>query len=486
VASGDRGASKKWPRFAKGGDFSRFYSDVYLVVRWDAEAHDEYKKRLSNFNVLLTSNSPMYLYRRGLTWPERTAKGLNVRYLPSGCIFSQKGPALFFSDEASEDYILGVSNSLIFEYLFRTKTSFSWEIGAMKSLPVPLLSQDQTLKIGSLARSLAEVKERWSLCSELATGFVRPWILACDLVDHSSIPKRLQKLADYEFAQDELLRKLYGDLNDSVYAAYGINKETRTVIEATIGARPPELIWPQMEGKNADQKRMEHVWRLLSYIVKSIMEADGDGIVALFRVSDSIPLIDRVHDELAKLFPEQDINAVEGEIANELKRKVKGYDRTENIREWLENSYFAYHVSMYKSRPIFWHVASSQGKKAAAFSALVHYHRFDKERMAMLRATHLRGAIGVFRREAALARQEGRTDDHLEWQAKLEEVEELDKRLQRVQEGFHTGSEDYRILTPWKTDAERPQGWNPDMNDGVKVNIEPLQRAAVLRISEVV
>ena len=29
-------------------------------------------------------------------------------------------------------------------------------------------------------------------------------------------------------------------------------------------------------------------------------------------------------------------------------------------------------------------------------------------------------------------------------------------------------------------------GWDPDINDGVKVNIEPLQRAGVLRIAEVV
>ena len=127
---------------------------------------------------------------------------------------------------------------------------------------------------------------------------------------------------------------------------------------------------------------------------------------------------------------------------NELKRKVKGYDRVESIREWLEDVYFDYHASMYKNRPIFWHISSKQGKGPAAFSALVHYHRFDKERMAKLRGVYLREALGVFRREAALAGQAGRADDRLEWQAKVEEAEELDRRLQQVQEGFHQGSED--------------------------------------------
>ncbi len=33
---------------------------------------------------------------------------------------------------------------------------------------------------------------------------------------------------------------------------------------------------------------------------------------------------------------------------------------------------------------------------------------------------------------------------------------------------------------------ERPQGWEPDLDDGVKVNIEPLQQAGVLRRNDLV
>jgi hypothetical protein len=115
---------------------------------------------------------------------------------------------------------------------------------------------------------------------------------------------------------------------------------------------------------------------------------------------------------------------------------------------------------------------------------------FDKDCMAKLRGSYLRDAINLFRREAGLAAQEGRTDDRLEWQARGEEAEALDQRLQWLQEGQHEGPEggdrDFRILTPWKSEKERPQGWNPDLDDGVKVNIEPLQRAGVLRRNDLV
>ena len=104
--------------------------------------------------------------------------------------------------------------------------------------------------------------------------------------------------------------------------------------------------------------------------------------------------------------------------------------------------------------------------------------------------SYLRDAIETFRREAALADREGRAEDRIELQAGLEEAEALDRKLQAVQEGHHDGPEggdrDYRILTPWKSPERRPKRWAPDIDDGVKVNIEPLQKAGVLRIGKVV
>ena len=231
---------------------------------------------------------------------------------------------------------------------------------------------------------------------------------------------------------------------------------------------------------------MEHVWRLLSYAVKRVVEADEDGIVPFLDVAGEVPLLDRVHGELGKLFPGRDVNEVEVEIVNELKRKVKGYDRAESIREWLENVYFAYHASLYKNRPIFWHISSKQGKGPAAFSALVHYHRFDKDRMAKLRGVYLREALGVFRREAALAGQEGRADDR-------SGVAGQSRGGRRTRPAAPAGagrlpSRRGGLPDPHAVEdrKERPKGWDPDINDGVKVNIEPLQRAGVLRIPEVV
>jgi hypothetical protein len=207
------------------------------------------------------------------------------------------------------------------------------------------------------------------------------------------------------------------------------------------------------------------------------------------QATGEVPLAERVRHELLSLFPGRDESQLEVEIVNELKRSVKGYRKCASLDDWLANAYFEYHAGLYKSRPIYWHVASAQGTSPFAFGALVHYHRFDKNRMAEaareLRARHHRGASPRRRTR----RQGGRTDDRVELQAKLEEVQALDKKLQLIQEGHHEGAEggdrDFRILTPWKEPAKRPKGWSPDLDDGVKVNIAPLDRAGVLRASGV-
>ncbi|MYG00240.1 hypothetical protein F4212_14070 [Candidatus Poribacteria bacterium] len=386
-------------------------------------------------------------------------------------------------------FLLGLANSTPAEFTLRGLMRFgSWEVGVIKRLPIPQASGKQMQYISQLAQSIHDAKREWDRGNELSTSFERPWVLRIPAV--KSFSRALDSVLAVEVEAEEHIQTIYNDLNIESYRLYGIPDATRVHIEQNLGDRPPELLWPQMAGKTDEQKRMEHVWRLLSYAVKRVAEMDEDGIVPLAPLSGEASLLDRVNEEIAALFPEQDVNQVEVEIANELKRRVKGYKRALSIGEWLDNIYFDYHASLYKKRPIIWHIASSQGSSSSAFGALCHYHKFDANRMAKLRAGYLRDAIEVFRREAALADKEHRAEDRIEWQAKLEEAQGLDQRLQAVQEGHHEGADggenDYRILTPWKSPEECPKGWAPDIDDGVKVNIAPLQKAGVLRIAKVV
>jgi hypothetical protein len=450
---------------------------VYLIVYWAHHGH-----AIRKFEGAFIRNEADY-FKSGLTWPLRTQRGFNLRVMPEGCIFGHKGPAIFPKHQDDTWFLLGLANSAPAEYLLKGLMSFgSWEVGVIKRLPVPEPNPGQRETISAIARQIHDAKAAWDTGNETSTRFTCPWLLQEDLAP-LDLPARLDHLAEQEAIEEARIQTLYAELNDEAYNLYGISAAHRAEMEATMGERPPEVLWVAMERKDTAQKRMEHVWRLLSNAIKRVVEADDDGIVPFQAMAGEPALIDRLRNELHQLFPNQDPNALEVVITNELKRRTKGYRAVASLEEWLNDEFFAYHSSLYQSRPILWHIASSQGRGTCAFGALVKYQTFDYERLAKLRGTHLLDAIAHFRREAGLAGQEGRTDDRLLWQGRLEEAELLDQKLQWLQEGVNgtPAPGDCRIRTPWKAEADQPHGWRPDLDDGVVVNIAPLQVAGVLR-----
>lgn len=484
-------STKRWVRYSKGGNYARFYADLDLVFDWTmdgAELRSIVKRKYGSESRFV--KSPEFYFKRGLTWTEKSRIGFSVRILEEGAIFNVAGPAAFPKRQGIEWYLLGILNSTLIDYVawaFSRRNYGASYIGAL-----PIVQPGHMMeRVSDVSRDLFAHKARWDEGNETSTRFSVPWLLVGDLRETGTgIAARLERLAVQESDEESYIQGLYAKLNDEVYKLYSIPDSTRTIIEETLGERRPEVLWPQMEGKAPEQKRMEHVFRLLSYAVKRVVEADEDGIVPFAPVAGEASLADRVLRELEALFPALDVGHVEAELANELKKNVKGYRRTSGIAEWLEDAFFHFHCSMYKKRPIFWHIASRQGTSPCVFSALVHYHRFDKNRMAQLRGQYVRDAMETFRREAALADKDRRASVRQDWLARLEEAQELDRRLQRVHEGHHDGpygsDTDYRILTPWKAPDERPNGWEPDVDDGVKVNIAPLQKAGVLRVAKVV
>lgn len=479
--------SRRWVLFAKGGDFARFYTDWDLVIDWTndgAEFKGVVESKYGSASRFVKSEGDYF--RAGITWMQTTNLGINARRLPPVGIFGVASPTFFPNEDDSGDVFLAVMNSTLFDAIARCVATRNWGATAVGAIPVPRFSETSSRRLSQSAVEIYRLKWDWDSGNEVSSGFNRPWLVN-DEMGQRSVLERLEWLIGEEARQEQRCQEVYDALNDEIYDVYGISSRVRAEIEEGLGERPAEVLWPQMTGKTTDQKRMEHVWRLLSYAVKRVIEEDNDGIVPFNRSTGETPLADRVRQELAALFPGRDESQLEVELVNELKRSVKGYRKCASLDEWLANAYFEYHASLYKNRPIFWHIASAQGTTPFAFGALVHYHRFDRNRMAKLRATYVRDTIEELRREAGLADKAGRADDRIELQAKLEEVQALDKKLQLIQEGHHEsaegGPQDFRILTPWKRPEARPKGWNPDIDDGVKVNIGPLDRADVLRIS---
>jgi hypothetical protein len=55
------------------------------------------------------------------------------------------------------------------------------------------------------------------------------------------------------------------------------------------------------------------------------------------------------------------------------------------------------------------------------------------------------------------------------------------KKLQEKLILILNGEAPYDIFVRWKPLSEQPIGWDPDLNDGVRLNIRPFVEAGVLR-----
>ncbi|MEA3275899.1 MAG: hypothetical protein U9Q81_11525, partial [Pseudomonadota bacterium] len=292
--------ARPWKPLHKGGGFSRFYYDTDLVIDWSQKSQAQMHR---------LRDTTLY-FKKGLTWPLRTQRGLNVRQMESGCVFSHKGGGILL-DGIDQAYVLGLLNSSYIEYIALCLASFgSWEVRVLRAIPVPDANGLESSEISRLAIEIHDIKESWDRGNEVSTRFHSPWILSIPGRSYSFL-ERLSDLAEIEAVREARIQEFYVTLNDEVYKLYSIPDTTRAIIEETLGERPPEVLWPQMEGKTTDQKRMEHIWRLLSYAVKRVIEADEDGIVPFHSAGGEPPLLDRARRELAALFPNQDSDQIE-------------------------------------------------------------------------------------------------------------------------------------------------------------------------------
>jgi hypothetical protein len=139
---------KEWALHAKGGSYSKYYSDLYLAIKWGSNAREIEAELLQKYPYL--GNDAEFVLHRdyphmhpGLTWPRR-ANGLSFRALPAGSVFGDKGPAAFVSDDATSTLasVIALANStpflvLISAQVARVELAQSWEVGLIQSTPLP-------------------------------------------------------------------------------------------------------------------------------------------------------------------------------------------------------------------------------------------------------------------------------------------------------------------------------------------------------------
>jgi hypothetical protein len=232
--------SQRWIPIAKGGQWSPYYSPLYLVVDWKNNGDYlgdwvyQYRPREGHRWGSKGINAEFY-YLPGITWPRRTA-GLSFRVLPRGCVFSDKGPSVFTegNEPTALHSLCALMNSRAFRSLVavqvaRVSLAQSFEAGLVQTTPVPHLRQSDVDKLAAIARECFYRKREKDTANEASHVFYLPALLQAEDV---TLAKRLARWQDQVHSGERQLAERQREIDDIAFQLYGI--EDRRAIEESL------------------------------------------------------------------------------------------------------------------------------------------------------------------------------------------------------------------------------------------------------------
>ncbi|WP_457570727.1 Eco57I restriction-modification methylase domain-containing protein [Desulfovulcanus sp.] len=233
------------------------------------------------------------------------------------------------------------------------------------------------------------------------------------------------------------------------WTVHGPLRTDATVLQVAVarllGYRWPAELDDKMELAEEQREWVKSCEELLPY-------ADEDGIVCIPAVRGEPCAADRLLDILVAAYG----NEWSTDKLSELLKASNHAGKT--LETWLRDKFFSQHCKLFHHRPFIWHIWDGLRD---GFSVLVNYHKLDRKNLETLIYTYLGDWI---------ARQKSDIENGVDGaEEKLAAAESLKKKLELILEG----EAPYDIFVRWKPIEKQPIGWEPDLNDGVRLNIRP-------------
>ena len=252
---------------------------------------------------------------------------------------------------------------------------------------------------------------------------------------------------------------------ETKWTAHGPLRADASVLHVAVarllGCRWPAELDPEMRLAVESKEWVRRCEALLDL-------ADEDGIVCLNAAAGEPPAADRLRRLLAAAYGEEWSPAKEEELLSAAASAANRKKVAASLEVWLRDQFFAEHAKLFHDRPFIWHVWDG---RSDGFHALVNCHRLcgpDGEGRRTLQAlTYHHLGEWITRQLAAQVADEEGAD------ARLAAAQDLQSQLECILEG----EPPYDIFVRWRPLHEQPAGWEPNLDDGVRLNIRPFMRA---------
>lgn len=191
-------------------------------------------------------------------------------------------------------------------------------------------------------------------------------------------------------------------------------------------------------------------------------QADSDGIVCLPALKGEETAGARLGALLAAVYGKEWSGSKQPEVL------AQAGSAGESLDAWLRDGFFEQHCAHFHQRPFLWHIWDGE---IDGFHALVNYHNLaapdseGRKTLEKLAYTYLGDWIGRQKAEQKQGREGA--------DAKLAAALHLQEQLKMILDG----EPPYDLFVRWKPLSEQAIGWEPDINDGVRINIRPFVMA---------
>ncbi|MEO8285046.1 MAG: BREX-1 system adenine-specific DNA-methyltransferase PglX [Chloroflexota bacterium] len=460
--------------YMKGGPFRRWYGNQEytlqllqggkVLIEWLATNKDYIR-------------APQHIFRRGVTWTDLTSGRFGARLSPGGFIFDVKGSSAF---PDSIPLVLALLNSSFAQFsLSLLNPTVSFQVGDISRLPTPRTSsailEGLVAEAITLARSDSEE-------AETTYDYVSPPNWRTGLED---VAARKQRVAEIE-----------AQLDEEVYRLYGITAQDRAAIEEELraptpiaeGVDPPEAVAESdtevdIEGDSANAlTKQELAQRWVSYAVGVVMgrfEPGKEGALGCGRFSpevaerlcalvddDGIMVLDPAHPDDLTTRVVQVLEAIYGEQdAEEIVRAATG---GKLLADYFKGDFFKRHVQQYRKRPIYWLLQSPK----KGYSLYVFHEKLTRDRLFLISSDrYLGGKINAVRTEVQELRAAITREPNGSQRKRLERELDAKENLLLDLEAF---ARNLDAVTGATNSQGQPVGWQPEIDDGVLLNLAPM------------
>ena len=506
------GSSRTYYPYSKGGDYNKWYGNLWLYVDWSdsAKQYIEKKGRLQN---------KQYYFKEGITYSGSSGeKGTSFRIFPKDCLFDVGGSCIFPTGKYSNrHYILAFLNTKTCFYLANSlNPTVNTQVGDIQRVPFAMPDPLNEKLITDLAKCNISIKEKLNTYS-----IVEKEYKSSPISNVGSVISSINEYFVYENALNTHILLNEALINLLIFSIYDLNEKDQKMVLDKEGT-PVGLLSPSYAAKTAyvqwleQQTQFKPSEKLLDFINNLPTKEDQELVNDFdtlyqnnkgweeFCILHSLSPIELWYQFMrSHVNPSQRTQAIVFELVTDVIRTVlsndddgviplgdkmgeerlairierefmdRGYSAAQfnqvcqllgcELEKYLQERFFQQlsdHLNLFMylpKTPFIWHLTSGEHHAIELYVSIYKWNRDTLFRIRSIYAANRETAI----RDRLNSIDTSKTEGRLEATELRAMLEELNSFCQKI-------------------DDLLASGYDPKLDDGVGKNIAPLQKRKML------